>query len=218
MNIKRAVMMGAVAVVLALPRLALAHCDTMDGPVVVAAKKALETKDITPVLKWIKSPDEREIRQAFARTLTVRSGGPAAKELADQFFFETLVRVHRAGEGAPYTGLKPAGTPVESGIREADEALEKGKVDALVRELQESVADGVQKRFADAAEKKKHAEHNVEAGREFVAAYVEFIHYVEGVERQLAGPAHDHRDQHTEVAEQEGSAKAAAPEHSTHSH
>ena len=91
----------------------LAHCDTMDGPVIAAARVALEKGDVLPVLKWIRPEDEQEIRAAFSRTISVRAGGPEARALADTWFFETLVRVHRAGEGAPYAGLAPAGTPVE---------------------------------------------------------------------------------------------------------
>jgi Family of unknown function (DUF6448) len=41
----------------------------------------------------------------FQRILLLRRLGHEAKELAARFFFETLVRIHRAGEGAPYTGL-----------------------------------------------------------------------------------------------------------------
>ncbi|MFZ1438146.1 MAG: DUF6448 family protein [Candidatus Microthrix subdominans] len=91
----------------------LAHCDTADGPVVAAAKVALEKGDITPVLKWVKPAAESEIRAAFTRALAVRQKGPDAQALADQFFFENLVRIHRAGEGAPYTGILTAdGLPV----------------------------------------------------------------------------------------------------------
>ena len=42
------------------------------------------------------------------------------KELSDQFFIKTLVRVHRAGEGAPYTGIRPAGTDLGPAIPAAD--------------------------------------------------------------------------------------------------
>ena len=77
-----------------------AHCDTMGGPVVADAKVALEKKDVTPALKWVNVKDEREIRELFTKTLKVRAHGSEARELADRYFFETLVRVHRAGEGA----------------------------------------------------------------------------------------------------------------------
>ncbi|HOW98687.1 MAG TPA: DUF6448 family protein [Kiritimatiellia bacterium] len=86
--------------------LARAHCDTMKGPVIPEAKAALGKGDVTPVLKWIKEGDEAEIKEAFAKALLVRAKGPEAQELADKSFLETLVRLHRAGEGAPYAGLK----------------------------------------------------------------------------------------------------------------
>ena len=85
-----------------------AHCDTLDGPVVKTARAALEKGDVTPILKWVKKENEAEIRDLFKKTLSVRSKGKEAQELADMYFLETLVRVHRAGEGEPYTGLKPS--------------------------------------------------------------------------------------------------------------
>ena len=167
------------AVYFIFPVAANAHCDTMDGPVVMAAKKALEKGEVTPVLKWVKKEDEEIIRAAFKKTLLVRSKGPEAKELADMYFFETVVRLHRAGEGEPYTGIKPAGTELEPAIVAADKALESGSVEALMKLVTEEMTKGIRERFAHALAAQKHAEQSVEAGREFVAAYVEFMHYVE---------------------------------------
>jgi len=171
------------------PRTAAAHCDTMDGPVVADAIRALETSDPEPVLKWVRKEAEAEIREAFAKTLVVRGKGPEAKELADRWFFETLVRVHRAGEGAPFTGLKPAGT-VEPAVAAADKALETGSVDALAKEVAEATEKGIRERFARAAAKKAHAGHTVEAGREYVEAYIEYVHYVERLHADATGVAH----------------------------
>lgn len=100
---------AAMMVLFIVSSTASAHCDGMDGPVVKAARAALETHDPRLVLIWVQKKDEAEVRQAFQSTLAVRDLSPEAKELADRYFFETLVRLHRAGEGAPYTGLKPAG-------------------------------------------------------------------------------------------------------------
>ena len=182
-----------VSAALLLPRAASAHCDTIDGPVVTAAKLALKTGDVTPALKWVRKTDEPEIRVAFVRTLNVRSLSPEAREMADNYFFETLVRVHRAGEGEPYTGLKPAGTEVEPGVAAADKALEVGSADALVKQVTAEVASGIRQRFAHVQEASKDAELGVEAGRQYVAAYVEFIHYVENVHQALNGTASEVR-------------------------
>jgi hypothetical protein len=156
------------------------HCDALDGPVINIARLALDKGDVTPVLKWVSKRHEQEIRDAFAQTLTVRAKGKEARELADRFFFETLVRIHRAGEGAPYTGLKPAGT-VEPAIAAADNALQTGSVDQLANKVSQAVREGILKRFITTLDKKKHADESVEAGREFVEAYVDYVHFVEGI-------------------------------------
>jgi hypothetical protein len=170
---------------------AFAHCDTLDGPVVQTARIALEKGDVTPLLKWVQADDEKEIRVAFQKTLIVRAKGAEAKELADMYFFETLVRVHRAGEGAPYTGLKP-GEAVDPAVALADKALETGSVDKLVDVLTKAMADGIRERFQHTKETQKHAHDSVAAGREFVKAYVMFTHYAEGLNAIIKANADHH--------------------------
>jgi hypothetical protein len=178
------------AIGLLLPGQAAAHCDTLDGPVVADARTALAKGDVTPVLKWVRSVDEKEIRSAFANTMAVRKLNPEAESLADMYFFETLVRIHRAGEGAPYTGIKAAGT-VEPVIAEADNALEQGSVDKLVKAILTHTDEGIRERFNHALETKKHATESIDAGREYVEAYVTFVHYVEGLAQVIhAAPHH----------------------------
>jgi len=169
-----------------------AHCDSLDGPVLVEASVALASGDVTPLLKWVPAQQEEEIRSAFAQAVVVRSQSDEAREMADRFFFETLVRIHRAGEGAPYTGLKAAGTTVPA-VAAADKALDAGSVDALAEKISKVVRDGIQSRFAEVAEKKKTASDSVEDGREYVAAYVEYVHFIEGIHNLVvAGTGHAH--------------------------
>lgn len=165
--------------VLATAGNALAHCDTLDGPVVVQAKRALETGDVKLVLPWVAATKENEIREAFALVTAVRGKGPKEKELADRFFFETLVRVHRDGEGAPYTGLKAAGLDLGPAIPAADKALETGDPGPLLALINERVHAGIHKYYTEARERKEHAGHSVEAGRSYVQAYVPYLHFVE---------------------------------------
>ena len=164
----------------ALNKNVFAHCDTLDGPVVQTARIALEKGDVTALLKWVHTDDEEEIRVAFQKTLAVRAKSAEAKELADMYFFETLVRIHRAGEGAPYTGLKPSES-VDPAVALADKSLESGSVDKLVDVLTKAMANGIRERFQHANQTQEHADDSVAAGREFVEAYVIFTHYVEGL-------------------------------------
>ena len=99
------------------------HCDSMDGPVVTAAREALDKEDVKLVLPYVTASASADVRLAFDKVLRARKAGPDAREVADLYFYETVVRLHRAGEGAPYTGLKPAGLdvgPVISSGRKSD--------------------------------------------------------------------------------------------------
>ena len=183
-----------VVVVSLIPGRIWAHCDSLEGPVVQDARLALEKSDPTPVLKWVNKEHENEIRVAFKQTMAVRGKGDDAKALADRFFFETLVRIHRAGEGEAFTGLKPA-SDVDPGIAAADKALQSGSANELAKNMSAAVAEGIQKRFAVAVERKKHVADSVEAGREYVEAYVDYIHFVESVNRLAShGASHLHHE------------------------
>lgn len=173
---------------------ARAHCDQMDGPVVTDAQAALEQGDVRRVLKWIPAADEQEIREAFDSTLVVREQGAEARELADRYFFETLVRIHRASEGIAFTGLKPAGTPVSPGIARADEALEQGSVDELATDIAAAVESSIREQYAATVEARADMDRSVEDGRKFVAEYVPFVHYVKRLHETVsAGPqSHEH--------------------------
>lgn len=183
---------GILLAALATP--ALAHCDSMDGPVVADAQRALAARDVTPVLKWIPAAEETEIRSAFDMTLAVRGESETARAVADRYFFETLIRVHRAAEGEGFTGLKPAGS-VAPAIAAADQALQSGDVEPLADDLAAEIRHGVRTRFAEAWERRQMAENSVEQGRAYVAAYVQFTHFAENA-AHLAGAGADtqHRE------------------------
>lgn len=165
------------ALVISTP--ASAHCDTTHGPVVTAASAALDAGDPNLVLHWVRPEDEAAIKASFQRTIEVRALGPQAKALADRYFFETVVRIHRAGEGAPYTGLTD-GAP-EAIIAATDQALERGSADELEHQLAGTMKAGLTERFAAARAAKNFRPGDVAAGRAFVAAYVPLTHWVEGV-------------------------------------
>lgn len=185
----------ALTVLLFIPQATFAHCDGMDGPVVKAAQKALEGGNVNLVLIWVQKQDEPEIRQAFERTLAVRKLSPEAKELADRYFFETLVRVHRAGEGASYTGLKPAGRDLGPAIPAADRALEDGSIESVEKLLSSELANGLRDHFKEVLAKKKFNKDDIAAGREYVKAYVTFIHYVERLHESAARSVHGHYEE-----------------------
>ena len=172
------------------PTPAKAHCDSINGPVVEAARQALDKEDVTLILPYVQADAEAELTAAFDHTLEVRALGPEAQELADRFFFETAVRLHRMGEGAAYTGLKEAadhGPALES----ADAVLAgEAKLDEVTTLLEEAVQEGVAAQYAAVKAARAHAaeEQTVAADRERAEAELIFEKYV----YELYGAAQGH--------------------------
>lgn len=184
MNLKaifQAFLVSGFTFLLSSPADVLAHCDGIDGPVVKAARAALQSSNVNLVLPWVKHTDEQQIRAAFSQTLEVRKLGSSAKELADNYFFETLVRVHRAGEGAPYTGLKPGGRDLGPAIPAADKAIAQASTKDVEKLLGDALKSGIHEHFNALMNAKNYDKNNVKAGREFVERYVTWVHYVDGV-------------------------------------
>ncbi len=172
---------------------ASAHCDTMNGPVVKAGQQALDRADISHALIWVKPSGEAEIRTAFNTAMVVRKLGGEAKALADRYFFETLVRVHRAGEGAPYTGLKDEESVPEPGIAAAEKALADGSAAHLSGQMGKELQRGVLKAFERVRESASYKTGDVEGGRQYVEAYVKFIHYIERLHQTIGFASDEHR-------------------------
>lgn len=182
--------------------LAFAHCDTTSGPVIQEAKAALEKGEVTPVLKWITKENEAGIKTAFAKTVAVRAKGPEAKELADQYFLETLVRLHRAGEGFPFTGIKDE--PPEKIIQLSDQALAADSPDELIKKIQGHIGEVIRTKFNTVVETAKNKDKNVEAGRAYVAAYIKYMHFIEKIHTAVMSTGHN------------GEAAASDAEHNMH--
>ncbi len=167
------------ALFLFIAELAYSHCDTMQGPVVSDAKKAIEMNNVNYVLKWIRPEDEKVIKQLFHRVMKVRLCSIEAKDLSENYFFETVVRLHRQGEGVPYSGIQ-VGTPVDERIKAADKAIEIEELSPLKDLVPQNKFSKLQELFNNVMKYKNFDVDNVDAGREYVEAYTQFFHFAEG--------------------------------------
>ena len=167
-----------------------AHCDTADGPAVTDGRRALESGNINLAFKWIQSDGEAELTQVFEKALAVRKLGPQAAEVADRLFLETLVRLHRMGEGVGFIGIQPSGTKVDPIVVAADRALEIGDDRELMKLAPAGRRGELHHRFQIALGKKAFDVDNVPAARDFVAAYVRFFKFAEGEDHEHSRQAH----------------------------
>lgn len=172
------------------------HCDSLDGPVVAAARRALEAGRAEVVLPYVPKDGEAEVRQAFDAVIGIRGQDPAVQAVADLHFFETVVRVHRAGEGAPYTGLKPAGLDHGPVIPMAERAIETGVPDELVGLLTGRVEEELRERFGRVMELKARANGDVATNREYVSAMLDLQVWAHRLFEATGAAAHEHEHAH----------------------
>lgn len=183
-----------VSLLISVPSLTSAHCDTLDGPVASAARKSIETKNPNYFLVWVKEKDEVEILGEFKKTLDERAANPEKSDAIDMAFLENLVKIHREGEGAEYTGLKPAGTVSDPAILMVDKGIESGNSLQIETFLSDTLRKETSERFREVVGKKDYAPENVPAGREYVESYVGFMHWAEGMYGKITAKesAHAH--------------------------
>jgi hypothetical protein len=171
---------------------AQAHCDAIDGPVAKAAQKALENGNLNLVLTYAPATAEAEIRAAFEKSRKVRGLSGEAQTLADQAFMETVIRLHRAGEGAAYTGLKAAGADYGPVIPAAEHAVETGDLTRLKAVLVEQIDHALTERLAHVRELQKAPREPESAAevphvRERIGAELGFITFAETVHQAVLG-------------------------------
>ena len=174
----------------AQPRPAEAHCDSINGPVVTAAQQALDTGNVKLVLPYVQPQYEAELTAAFEHAAEVRKLGGDAQSLADRFFFETAVRLHRQGEGAPYTGLNEE-TDHGPALAAADAALVSGSLDEVYTLLDGAIQAGVAEKYQAVQTAREHArlEGTVEADRERAEAELIFEKYIYELHTAAQGQA-----------------------------
>jgi hypothetical protein len=161
---------------------AFAHCDTMDGPLIKDARLAIAQNNVNYVLKWVRPENESAIKDAFKLVMKVHELSPEAKELSEKYFFETVVRIHRTGEGMPFTGVKPSGTPIDDKVLAADKSIEIGNLSPLKDMVSKDILPELIKLFDKVMSLKNFDVNNVPAGREYIEAYVQFFKFAEGEE------------------------------------
>jgi hypothetical protein len=122
--------------------------------------------------------------------LPVRAAGGSAAEIAERWFFETVVRVHRAGEGAPYTGLKPAGLGEGPVIPVAERAIQTGSPDELIGTLSAIVAEEAKTKLNHVLTLKRQEAGTVAAAREYAQAMLGLQVWAHRVYLALIGGGH----------------------------
>ncbi|MEV3937493.1 DUF6448 family protein [Glycomyces sp. NPDC049804] len=166
------------------------HCDSIDGPVATAAQRALEASNVDLVLPFVPEPAEPEVRAAFHKARLARKSGSDAREVADRYFLETVVRLHREGEGAPYTGLKPAGLDIGPAIPLAEKAVESESIAELYSFLSAELRTQLDARLALVRELRAEVAASVPDARAYVSAMLDFEVFAHRLHKAMLSTHH----------------------------
>ena len=196
----RGLILGLVAagIFLLAPVTADAHCDTMDGPAVKDAIRAMDTGNVNYALKWVQPKYEAEVSRAFRMSMKVKDINADTKNLAEQYFFEILLRDHRAGEGVAFDGVKPHGWPVDERVKAADQSIALGNLEPLKGLVEPDKWPEMQKRFQKVMSLKDFDVNRVEEGREYIEADVQFFKFAEGEDEHHE--SHEYVEHHGHLA------------------
>lgn len=196
----RGLILGLVAagIFLLAPVTADAHCDTMDGPAVKDAIRAMDTGNVNYALKWVQPKYEAEVSRAFRMSMKVKDINADTKNLAEQYFFEILLRDHRAGEGVAFDGVKPHGWPVDERVKAADQSIALGNLEPLKGLVEPDKWLELQRHFQKVMSLKDFDVNRVEEGREYIEAYVQFFKFAEGEDEHHE--SHEHVERHGHLA------------------
>ncbi len=171
-----------------LPAAAQAHCDRVNGPVATDAREALQSGQIAPVAIWVGPDEMAELESAFQQSLAAYKMGGDAREIAEQYFMSTTVRLHRMAEGFPFTGLKPA-QPLPEDIALAEQSLETGELQPVTDFLAEEMRTQTDRLFQQVLNEKAEKGESIEAGREWADAYVQYVIFVHDLHKRISSGA-----------------------------
>ncbi|MFX1281833.1 MAG: DUF6448 family protein [Promethearchaeota archaeon] len=173
------------------------HCDTLDGPVVLAAKEALDKQNVNLILPWVYRKGEQEVKDAFEKALKVyNEGNEDAKKLAEYWFFETVVRIHREGEGEAYTGLKPAGLDPGPIIPRVDKSVEVEDISEVIKFIQDAVAEEISEHFKHVMQTNDYDINDVSSARKYVNAYLHLTLFSHHLYQFIKNPVLHEKDEH----------------------
>lgn len=152
--------------------------DMTNGPVMGAAKMALDKGNVNYVLIWVPEESENKLKNLFEKTFCESRAGKDMEDIAINWYFETVKRLHRAGERRLYTCMNPDGSDERSVVPKVKRAIETGEADEIIGFIPKTKEHDFRHRLHHLIEKKNYDVNNVAAGREYVAEFIDFIIYL----------------------------------------
>ena len=129
--------------------------DPHDGPVMRAAKMALETGNANYVLIWVSEKSENTLKNLLEKTCCERSSQKNMQNRALDWYFETVNRLHLANRRRLYT-CKPGGLDESPIVLKVERAIETGNFEEIRSVIPDTHAGEVKQRFQQVLNKRNY--------------------------------------------------------------
>ena len=161
--------------------------DITKGLVMDAAKMALDTGNVNYVLIWVPEASENKLKNLFDKTVCEHRDRKDVQDIALDWYFETVSRLHRSRKRVLYTFMKPDGLDESQIFQKVERAIEIGDVEELIGDIPYTKEGDLRQRFRHVMDKRNYDVNNIAAGRAYVSAFIDFIIYVHNLSTSIPG-------------------------------
>jgi hypothetical protein len=151
--------------------------DEMQGPVVKAAKMALETGNVNYILIWLPEESENTLKNLLEKTCCTRSSRMNMKNRAYDWYFEMVNRFFNIGR--PRDNLTIRGGLAEKPLDlKVDKAIESGNFEEIRDIIPVTHEADAKQRFLHVMNMRNYPVNNIAEGRAYVSAFFDFNRYM----------------------------------------
>jgi len=154
------------------------YYNSENGPVIIAAKKALETGNPNYVLIWVPEESENTLKNLLEKTFCERSTRKNIQNRGIDWYFESVNRLHFTCRWPHCPGMTSDGSDMKMIVSMVERAFETGNCEEICGVLPIAHTAEVKLRFHNVMNKRNYTVDDIAAGRAYVSAFIAFIAYL----------------------------------------
>jgi hypothetical protein len=149
-----------------------------NGPVIRAAKMAMETGNASYILIWLPKEAENTLKNLLERTYCENRTRKNTQNHSIDWYFKSVNRLHSRYGWPDYPGMKFKETDEETIALMVERAFESGNFEEINSIIPLNHSGDARERFHKVMMKRNYSVDDIAAGRVYVSAFIAFIVYL----------------------------------------
>lgn len=146
-----------------------------NGPVMRAAKMALETGNVDYILIWVPEESANTLKNLLEKTCCERTTRRKARNHSVEWYMQTINRLHSEYFRPHDLNISTKTAEERRTILQVEKACETGNFDEIATVMQVTSDEEIRRRFNEVLDKSDYDVDNIAAGRAYVSAFTDFI-------------------------------------------